>query len=349
MTNRITETIGVDLGDRYSAYCVIDEASGEELDEGRIRTTPKGFGEFFAKRQSSRVVLEVGTHSPWTSRIISASCAQTLVANPRQLGFIFKNARKSDRMDARLLARVGRLDTALLCPIRHRGLKAQQDLAVIRARAALVSARTKLVNSLRGLIKSLGARIPKQAAQSIGTKTRSRVPDELQQPVQPLLVSIEGITSEIKKYDKLIDELATTHYPETGALTQVAGVGNLTALAFVLTLEDAAHFAKSRDVGAFLGMIPKRDQSGETDKQLRISKAGDKVLRTLLVQCAHYILGRNGPPSDLKRYGERIASRGGKIAKRKAAIAVARKLAVLLHSLWRSGEAYVPERTNVAA
>ncbi len=349
MTNRITETIGVDLGDRYSAYCVIDEGSGEMQGEGRIRTTPKGFREFFAKRASSRVVLEVGTHSPWTSRIIAESCEQTLVANPRQLGFIFNSARKSDRVDARLLARVGRLDASLLCPIRHRGLKAQQDLAVVRARAALVSARTKLVNSLRGLTKSFGARIPKQAAKSISTETRSRVPEELRDAVRPLLVSIEGLTGEIKKYDKLIDDLATTHYPEIGALTQVAGVGNLTALTFVLTLEDPAHFAESRDVGAFLGLTPKRDQSGETDKQLRISKAGDKVLRTLLVQCAHYILGRNGPPSDLKRYGERVASRGGKIAKRKAAIAVARKLAVLLHSLWRSGEAYVPERKAVSA
>ena len=289
------------------------------------------------------MVLEVGTHSPWASRITSAHCAQTLVANPRQLGFIFKNARKSDRMDAALLARVGRMDAELLCPIRHRGLKAQQDLAVIRARAALVSARTKLVNSLRGLTKSFGARIPKQAAKSIGTKTRSRVPEELQEVVQPLLVSIEDLTGQIKRYDKQIEELATKHYPETGALRQVPGVGSLTALAFILTLEDWAHFARSRDVGAFLGLVPKRDQSGETEKQLRISKAGDRVLRTLLVQCAHHILGRNGPPSDLKRYGERIASRGGKVAKRKATIAVARKLAVLLHSLWRSGEVYEPE------
>ena len=295
------------------------------------------------------MVLEVGTHSPWASRITSAHCAQTLVANPRQLGFIFKNARKSDRMDAALLARVGRMDAELLCPIRHRGLKAQQDLAVIRARAALVSARTKLVNSLRGLTKSFGARIPKQAAKSIGTKTRSRVPEELQEVVQPLLVSIEDLTGQIKRYDKQIEELATKHYPETGALRQVPGVGSLTALAFILTLEDWAHFARSRDVGAFLGLVPKRDQSGETEKQLRISKAGDRVLRTLLVQCAHHILGRNGPPSDLKRYGERIASRGGKVAKRKATIAVARKLAVLLHSLWRSGEVYEPERRSAAA
>ena len=349
MSKTITETIGVDLGDRYSAYCVIDQASGEQVAEGRLPTTPAGFEEFFASRGSARVVLEAGTHSPWTSRIVATSCAEVLVANPRQLGFIFKNARKSDRLDAQLLARVGRMDPTLLSPIRHRGVKAQQDLAVIRARDTLVSARTKLVNSLRGLVKSIGGRLPKQAAKSIGTRTSLRVPEELQEALHPMLLAIEALTDEIKTYDQRVDELARKDHAEVGVLTQVAGVGNLTALAFILTLEDSAHFASSRDVGAFLGLVPKRDQSGNTDKALRISKAGDRMVRTLLVQCAHHILGRNGPPSDLRQYGERIAARGGKVAKRKAVVAVARKLAVTLHALWRSGEVYVPERNSAAA
>ncbi len=349
MEQRITETIGVDLGDQYSAYCVIDQATGEQVSEGRVRTTPGGFEKFFSQRASSRVVLEAGTHSPWASRIVASSCAEILVANPRQLGFIFKNARKSDRLDAQLLARVGRMDPTLLSPIRHRGVKAQQDLAVIRARETLVSARTKLVNSLRGLVKSIGGRLPKQAAKSIGVRTRSRVPEELQEALQPMLLAIEALSDEIKTYDRRVDELAAQDYPEAGVLTQVAGVGNLTALAFILTLEDWAHFPTSRDVGAFLGLVPKRDQSGATDKALRISKAGNRLVRTLLVQCAHHVLGRNGPPSDVRRYGERIAARGGKIAKRKAVVAVARKLAVLLHALWRSGEKYVAERSSAAA
>ena len=349
MGQPITETIGVDLGDKYSAWCVVDQASGEEVGSGQVRTTPAAFEKFFAGRTSARTVLEVGTHSPWASRIAAASCAETYVANARELRFIFKNQRKSDGVDARALARVGRLDPELLSPIRHRGEQAQRDLALLRARHVLVGARTRLVNSLRGLIKTSGSRLPKQAAKSIGHRTRERVPEALRKTLSPMLLAIEFLTDEISAYDREVDRLATERYPETAVLTQVTGVGNLTALAYVLTLEDPCHFASSRDVGAFLGLVPKRDQSGEIDKQLHISKAGDRLVRTLLVQCAHHILGRNGPDTDLKRYGERIASRGGKIAKRKAVIAVARKLAVLLHALWRTGEVYDPNRTSRAA
>ena len=349
MDQGITETIGVDLGDRYSAYCVLDHASGEEVESGRLRTTPAAFEKFFATRATARTVMEVGTHSPWVSRIVASSCAETYVANARELRFIFKNTRKSDDVDARMLARVGRMDPELLSPIRHRGEEAQRDLVLIRARHALVTSRTKLVNSVRGLIKSSGARLPKQGAKSIGHRTRDRVPEALRETLDPMLLTIEFLTDEIATYDRKVDQLATERYPETAVLTQVTGVGNLTALAYVLTLEDPRHYACSRDVGAFLGLVPKRDQSGEIDKQLRITKTGDRLVRTLLVQCAHYILGRNGPDTNLKQYGERIASRGGKIAKRKAVIAVARKLAVLLHALWRTGEVYDPNRTNCAA
>jgi len=349
MEQAITETIGVDLGDKFSAYCVLDHASGEEIESGRLRTTPSAFEKFFSGRRTARTVMEVGTHSPWASRIVASACRETFVANARKLRFIFRNPRKSDGVDARVLARVGRMDPELLSPIRHRGEEAQRDLVLIRARHALVASRTKLVNSMRGLVKSWGARLPKQAAKSLGARTGDRVPEALREALAPMLLTVEFLTDEIKAYDREVDRLATERYPETAALCQVAGVGNLTALAFVLTLEDPSHFATSRDVGAFLGLVPKRDQSGEVDKQLRISKTGDRLVRTLLVQCAHHILGRNGPDTDLKRYGERIASRGGKIAKRKAVIAVARKLAVLLHALWKTGEVYDPNRTTCAA
>jgi transposase len=346
MTQTITETIGVDLGDKYSNYCVLDQETGDPTKEGRIRTTPAAFERFFAGRETARVVLEVGTHSPWTSRIASADCGETYIANARKLRFIFKNERKSDRVDAQSLARVGRFDPELLSPIRHRGEQAQVDLALIRARATLVSARTKLVNSLRGLIKATGSRLPKTDARYIGPKTIDGIPTPLHGALAPMLEAIDGLSDQISVYDKRVDKLAKETYPEAEVLTQVPGVGNLTALAFMLTLEDPAHYKQSRDVGAFIGLVPGRDQSGEMDKQLRITKAGDKMLRTLLVQCAQHILGRCGPPCDLKRAGERIAMRGGKIAKRKAVIAVARKLAVLLHSLWRTSEVYAPDRTS---
>jgi len=348
MSEPITETIGVDLGDKYSVYCVLDQVTGEEVESGRIRTTPEAFARFFGPRNSARVVMEVGTHSPWASRVVAATCAETYVANARELCFIYMNQRKSDGVDAEGLARVGRMDPKLLHPIRHRGEQAQRDLTLIRARSTLVATRTKLVNSLRGLVKTSGGRMAKQAPQSMGNRTLDRVPPHLRETLAPMLLAIEFLTDHIQGYDREIDRLAEERYPETAALTQVTGVGNLTALAFVLTLEDPAHFARSRDVGPFLGLVPKRDQSGATDKPLPISKAGDRLVRTLLVQCAHQILRRDRPDTDLKRAGERI-TRGGAIAKRKAVVAVSRKLAVLLHALWKTGEVYEPLRRTRAA
>ena len=349
MDKTITETIGVDLGDRYSVYCTVDQASGEEHQIGRLATTPAAFEAFFRQHPRARVVLEVGTHSAWASRIASAHCAEMYVANARELHFIFKNKRKSDVVDAEALARVGRLDPQLLHPIRHRGEGAQRDLTLIRARAALMSARTDLVNSLRGLVKAFGARLPKQDAASLRYRTREHLPEALKGALTPMLLAIEFLSDEIANYDKEVERLSAASYPETACLRQVHGVGSLTALAYVLTLEDPGHFARSRDVGPYLGLVPKRDQSGETDKQLRITKEGDALLRTLLVQCAQRLLQDNSPDSDLKRHGERIASQGGKIAMRKAVTGVARKLSVLLHALWKTGEVYNPNMSSCAA
>lgn len=349
MTQTITETIGVDLGDKYSAYCVLDQGTGEEVTSGRIRTRPADFKRFFASRDSARVVMETGTHSPWASRIVTPSCAETYVANSRTLRFIYGNTRKSDETDAESLARVGRADPKLLSAIRHRGALAAEDLTVIRARDAMVRSRTRLVLTLRGLVKSWGARLPSLGAESIGLRTREHLPEPLRERLTPLLHSIELLTEEIAQYDREIRQMARERYPETSTLSQVWGVGDLTALTFVLTLEDPSHFTSSRTVGAFLGLVPRRDQSGETEKELRITKAGDALVRTHLVECAQRILQTNAPDTDLKRSGERIAARGGKVAKRKAVTAVARKLAVLLHSLWKTGEVYEPLRNVRAA
>ncbi len=346
MAKGITETIGLDMGDRYTRYCILDEGSGKEVGSGRVRTTPTSMERFLSLYPRSRVVLEVGTHSRWANQVAQDSCAEVLVANPRKLSFIYKNDRKSDEVDAQSLARVGRMDPTLLSPIRHRSKAAQKDLAILRARAGVVSARTKLVNTLRGVVKSFGARIPAQATKRIGFKTLAFVPEELQPALRGLLLSIEALTDEIGDYDKRIEDLADETYPESKCFTQVYGVGKLTAMAYMLTIEERDRFRRSRTVGAFFGLVPRRDQSGSVEKQLSISKCGDRMVRTLLVQCAHRILASNAPDSDLRHAGERIASRGGRTAKRRAVIAVARKLAVLLHALWRTGETYEPLRNN---
>jgi len=338
-------TMGMDLGDQYTTVYVLD-GEGAEVETARVRTTPAGLARWLRGRARARVVLEAGTHSPWVSRVVEALGHEVLVANPRKLRLIYQNPGKTDRVDAEYLARVGRLDPRLLGGITHRGEAAQAALAVLRARDALVRTRTQLINHVRGVVKAMGARLPGCAAEAFPRKVGPAVPDALRPAVMPVLAHLAQVTQQIRSYDRQLAQLGTEGYPETARLRQVAGVGPVTALAYVLILEDPQRFQRSRMVGAYLGLQPRRRQSGERDPQLRITKAGDAFLRRLLVQGAQYILGPHGRDCDLRRHGERIAARGGTNAKKRAVIAVARKLAVLLHHLWRTGEVYEPLRRD---
>ena len=337
-------TIGLDLGDKTSRYCVLG-ANGEVMSEGAVATTRKAMAERFAKMRRCRVAMEVGTHSPWLSRWLSSLGFEVIVANARQVQLISASSRKNDRLDARLLARLARVDPQLLRPIRHRSEQAQADLMRIRVRAALVEARTRLVNAARGFAKAMGERLPACDTDSMGVERMESLPEALRETLKPLLEQVESLTEKIKESDAKIEQIARTQYPETELLTQVHGVGTLIALTFVLTVEDRERFQKSRDVG----LRPKQSESGQSQPQLRITKEGDRYLRTLLVQGAHLILNRRGPDTDLKRWGLKLAERGGKNAKKRAVVAVARKLAVLLHRLWVCGEFYEPLRNSQAA
>jgi len=338
-------TIGLDLGDKSSRYCALDE-SGEVLFERSLATTPKGFAQVFGALGRCRVALEVGTHSPWVSRLLKGFGQEVIVANARQVQLIAQSSRKNDKLDARTLARLARLDPELLRPIQHRSEEAQQDLTLIRVRAALVEGRTALINSARGLAKSLGERLPACDADSLDTEYLNGLPAKLKTSLQPLLEEVESLTKKIHACDERIEQIAREKYPETKLLKQVKGVGTLIALTFVLTLEDPGRFRKSRDVGCYVGLRPKSRESGESQPQLGISKEGDVYLRKLLVQGAHCILSRRGPDTDLKRWGLRLCARGGKNAKKRAVVAVGRKLGVLLHRLWVTGEVYEPLRNS---
>jgi transposase len=286
--------------------------------------------------------METGTHSPWVSRLLEECGHEVLVANARKLRLIYANKRKTDEIDAENLARLARLDPKLLYPVRHRGEDAQAHLALIRSRQALIECRTQLVNHVRGAVKSFGARLPKCPARSFHNKAPEHIPEALRPALEPVLEQIASLTERIREYDRLLVAISKDHYPETELLYQVEGIGPLTALTFVLTLEDPYRFERSRSVGAYLGLVPATQRSGERDPQRRISKEGDQMLRKLLVGSAHYVLGPFGSDSDLRRHGEKIASRGAKNSKKRAVVAVARKLAVLLHRLWVSGEVYEP-------
>lgn len=341
-------TMGLDLGDRYSSFCLLD-ANGEVVQEGRVATVEAAMVPFVRSLTRMRVVLEVGTQSPWVSRLIRAAGHDVIVANARKLGLISRSAKKNDRSDAETLARLGRSDPKLLSPIAHRSKEAQEDLAKLRGRAALVRSRTDLINHVRGAVKSSGNRLPRCDADTFHRHAALAMPAELRPALMPLVETIAGLTTRIKEMDRLLERMANERYPQTQLLRQVRGVGPLVALSYVLTLEDPGRFARSRQVGAYLGLTPRQHQSGEQQPQLRITKTGDSSLRALLVQAAHYILGRRGPDCDLRRWGLARMERGGKNAKKRALVAVARKLSVLLHRLWVSGEVYRPFRQEVVA
>jgi transposase len=337
-------TAGLDLGDRYSYLCLIDQQSGQVIEEGRLRTTPEAFRRRFASEQPLRIAIEAGTHSPWANRVLEECGHEVLVANSRKLRLIYSNKRKTDEVDAENLARLARVDPKLLYPLKHRGEESQAHMAIVRSRQALVSSRTQLVNHVRGAVKSFGARLPKCPARSFHKRAQEHIPEALLPALGPILETIGSLTERIRDYERQLETISKETYPETELLRQVEGVGPLTALTFVLTVEDPYRFERSRSVGAYLGLVPASDRSGDRDPQKRISKEGDEMLRKLLVSGAHYVLGPFGSDSDLRRHGEKIASRGGKNSKKRAVVAVARKLAVLLHSLWMSGEVYEPLR-----
>jgi len=336
-------TVGLDLGDRSSRTCGISGV-GTKAFEDAISTTPASVREYFGRLPRSRVVLEVGTHSPWVSQELVQLGHEAIVANPSAVYGKRRRRKRNDRLDAEYLARQGRADPELLHPIRHRGTKARVHLELLRARDTLVRARTRLINHVRGAVKPVGGRTRRCSAEAFGRRTLEDIAPELQPALQPMLELIKKLSEQISKYDHDIEKLIASDYREAMHLQQIKGVGPLTALAFVLLIEDPRRFENSRDAGAYFGLCPRLDDSSDSQPQLRISKAGDEMGRRLLVSAARYILGPFGPECDLRRHGMAIAARGGKNARSRAAVAVARKLAVMLHKLWVSGTTYDPDR-----
>jgi len=338
----------MDLGDRTHEVCVLD-SEGRVVVRKQIVNTKAALVNVFKAYSGALVAIEAGTHSPWISRELEALGCEVLVGNARKLRAIWAAKQKSDIHDAEMLARIARVDRQLLYPIHHREVGAQQDLAVLKARDVLVAARSMMVNHVRSTVKMMGERVPKCSTDSFARQALEALPEGLLPALKPVIDEIAALTLRIRAYDKQIAELIETRHPQAKRLSQVPGVGPLTSLGFVLSLEEPGRFSKSRTVGAFLGLTPRRDQSGQTDKQLRITKAGDEFVRRLLVGAAQYILGPFGPDSELRRCGAKIAGKGGKNAKRRAVVAVARKLAVLLHRLWVTGADYDPEYQKRAA
>jgi transposase len=337
--------IGIDLGDKHCDGCVFN-GQGEIHEKFRLRMKGADLQGYFASIGRSRVAVEAGGQSRWVADLIQRCGHEVYVSNTRKVAYIYQSDDKDDPGDAYKLAELVHFKPRLLHPIQHRSQEAQADLSWIRAREVLVESRTRLVNAVRGMSKAFGERLQKCSVESFTAKLAEHLPEAIRGAVAPLLESIDHLNEQIRYFDQMEAHIARQRYGKYWLLEQVNGVGVHTALAFMLTIGDADRFEKSRQVGGFLGLRPKKQESGESKPQLGITKGGDVYLRKTLVNCAHYILGPHGKDSDLRRFGLRLCERGGKNAKKRAVVAVARKLAVLLHRLWVTGEVYEPLRNS---
>lgn len=337
--------IGIDIGDRTCELCVLSKDK-QVLVRGGVPTDRATMQDLFRSLVATTVVLETGTHSPWMDRVIGECGHRVLVASAREVSRVLKNKKKNDRRDAEQLARLAAADEKLLGLVQHRSEQAQLSLGKVKVRHQLIQVRTRMCNEARGLVKSHGYRLPKAEPERMTQLVAGALPKELQEIIAPLLKQVEHLNESIGKLDKELVELAKEKYPQTKYVDQIYGVGTVVSLAFVLTIDDASRFQRSRDVGSYLGLTPGQDQSGESNPELRITKEGDGLLRALLVNAAQCVLRKNSPECDLKRHGMKLAEKGGKTARKKAVVAVARKLAVLMHKLMVSKAAYNPQHNQ---
>lgn len=332
-------TIGLDVGDQRSQACVVD-GTRAVLEEFSFETSAVRLCDKL-RREPCQVILEVGPHSRWLQKVLERLGHTVRVVDARKIQLISRSNHKTDRRDARTLAQLGAGVPELLGDIKHRSDQAHADLTVLLTRDHFVQLRTATINRTRGVLKSVGVKVPRMSTKAFHARVGALVPSALKRGLQPLLDELQSLQLRIHALDREIDAMAA-RYPAVAKLSAIQGVGNLTALAFVLSLDDPGRFKKSRDVGPFVGLTPRKRASGASDPQLSITRTGNPFLRRILVQAAHYILGPFGPECLLRSHGKRIVERGGKHAKKRAAVAVARKLAVLLHRLWVSETPYEP-------
>lgn len=341
--------VGIDLGDKKSRVCMVD-GQGTVVSQEWVMTTPEAFLKRFGGPPAMPIAMEVGTHSRWASDLLGRCGHPVRVADARQVALITHSNAKSDKRDARTLAQLLRADPRLLSPITHRAERLQMDLTAIRMRDNLVETRTRLVSSMRGVVKATGARLTKCETTSFPQAAGEEIAEPLRPALAPVLEMVDQLNEAIYAYDCQLEHWARTRYPESRRLTQVKGVGTLTALTFLLTVADKERFSRSRSIGGYLGLRPKLGDSGESHPELRITRAGDGLLRKTLVECAHYMVGPFGEDSDLRRWGLQmiVAGNGSQRARQRAVVGVARRLAVLLMSLWKSGQSYDPLRHSRA-
>lgn len=338
------ENCGIDVHGKSSEVHLVDEG-GVVSERVRIPTTEKAFRRWFGGRKRMRICIEASGLSPWVGRILAELGHEVIVANAQRVRLIAESTLKNDKVDAETLARLVRIDPGLLCPIRHRREETQRLRGMLRVRRSLVNSRTACLNTARGLLRSFGYRVPGQRPERLARAlTTGKVPEGLCGLVAPLVATALELDEKVQALDGEVIE-AGRAFPEVERFQEVPGIGPLVALSYVLCIEDPSRFASRRDIPSFLGLRPRMRESAERSHFGSITRHGDAEMRRLLVQAAHGCL-RSRQDTELKRWAEQLARR---IGKKKAIVALARKLAVLLHRLWMTGEAYEPLRPEVAA
>ena len=338
-------TIGLDLGNK-STQCAIFNESCQRIEERAVTTGREQLTNLFCRFPGARIVMEASTTSRWIHNLAVELGHEVIVANPRSIPIITSSVKKCDRNDARLLGKIGQLDPQLLSPVHLRGDHYQIVRTLLFARDQLIKQRTALVTFARSEVRVLGSSLPSCGTKVFAKKCREQISSSIRSAMDPIFDIIESLCAGIDAYDEQVEELSKGQFREAGTLRQVHGVGPLIALAFVATIGDPTRFTKSRTVGAYFGLVPRIRQSGKSNPALGITKCGDRYMRSLLVSAATRILGPKGVDSDLRRFGERIIGDGGRRAKARARIAVARKLGVLLHRLLLTSEVYEPLRNS---
>lgn len=338
----MTNYIGIDIGDKVNFICILNE-SGDILDKFEIDNNKEEMIEYFESIEKASIVIEAGSHSPWISRLLISIGHDVFTCNPRHLAAVSQNLQKSDQTDCEILARLLLTGKHLLKQVHHAKEDAMRDFLLIKSRRALVKSRTILINNSRGVVKSFGERIsPRLTADAFHKHAGETLKEDTLEKIEDLIEVIGKTTEQILKYEKSIKDLIKKKYPVAELLQSINGVGPLTSLAFILTIDDPNRFEKSRNVPVYLGLVPRRDQSGDKDKQLPITKAGSKLMRSLLLNCANYILSEKGEDNQIKRFGLKISGNGkSKARKNKAKVAVARKLCVIMHQIWITNKPFM--------
>lgn len=339
-------TIGMDLGNKKHAVCALD-AKGTILFRTEVPNNPESLEGFFREQAGATVAMETGLCCRWISTLARAQGCRVLVGNARKLAAIWQSKRKNDRNDALLIARLARADPELFHPVELRDDEHHAMVQIIRLREQAVGSRTALVNSIRGTCKARGVFLPVCDASCFHKAAKELLEGDLARLVAPLLGILEVLRESIRDYDRMLESYAREHFAkETDLLRTIPGCGPITACAFVAHVGNPSRFQKARSAGPNFGLTPAQEQSGETDAPRRISKAGSSLVRHLLMTAANYILRESSPDTALKRHGLRICARGGKVARRKAKVAVARKLAVTMLAMLKTGRPYEDKKAG---